>query len=83
MTKENRIKVLETIMITRINNKKQKGIIFKSFHYKDGVFFGSNNLELCMNFSIQYIKDIFNGFKEDEFKLRQKFEELKVKKRLK
>ena len=60
MTKESREKVIDTIIITRINNNKRKGIVIKSFHYEDGVFFENNNLKLSKSFLIQYIKDIFN-----------------------
>jgi len=58
--KENRNKVLETIIITRINNKKRKGLLIKSFHYEDGLFFDNDNLELCLSFLKQYLIDFFN-----------------------
>ena len=72
MTKENREKVYDTIMLTKINNRARKGIIFKSFHYEDGVFFDNNNLELCKSFIKQYIEDIFNEEEIIQFTKRRK-----------
>ena len=80
MVKNNREKIFDCIIIKRINNRKQNGIIIKSYNYEDGLFFDNKKQRKCLRFMKQYITDIFNEIRqydEDVTEFRNKYKKVK------